>query len=140
MGYRSNVVAYFYVTMNDSTEPLFDRALTLLKLWWTEGEHARAIGEAWGSYVEVTERGVLLRCDDVKWYEDYTDIKLFNEAVKQFRKTFIDNDELDGGSGINKLFCYEFARTGEDYDDNENETDGYGCEYRLSINRSIEVN
>jgi len=148
MGYRSNVVAYFYVTKNQVFDPEidpflhkngFDRALTLFRVWWENDDLTRALVERFGADVEATDRGVLFSCEHVKWYEGYEGVALFNKVATRFREDFIYNDELDGGVGMNKMFCYEFARIGEELDDNEFETFGVANEYRLHINRIITV-
>jgi len=141
MGYRSDVAAYFYVSIHNKSPERADKARALLDLWWA-GVQADGGLEAHSMKNDVTvdEHGVLFQFNDIKWYDGYKDVERFNRLATQFCEDFIANDELDGGSGINKLFCYEFARIGEELDDNEYTTEGYNVDFRLGINRSIEIN
>ena len=143
MGYRSCVTAIFYVNKyppRDITEEEFqDKAKALLDLWYADLRETALFKDQWGSgCFSTVERGYVFECDDVKWYDSYKDICDYNAMVEKFCNDFIENVELDGGSGLNTMFCYEFIRIGEDMGDIQEDRRG-DVDYRLQINRSVVV-
>ena len=87
----------------------------LFELTYIQGEHL------WG-YEVVFE--------NVKWYEDYEDVKAFT-AFKTKYHALIDEQE-DG-----EKWKFEFVRVGEDTDDVEFEQED--SSYVLSVSRRIEA-
>ena len=59
----------------------------------------------------------------VKWYEGYVDVDYFQGIVEKA-------SEID--------LNFEYIRIGEETDDIEIEFSGEDCEYRMSVNRSID--
>lgn len=120
MGYRSAVAAVLYVT--DKTR------MPELKLWLTENFPVEHFGED----IRWFDRGMVLECDDVKWYDSFSDVQKFNTAVEAFIDMFcVDNKEVFAGA-------YEFLRIGEDYTDIEDRREG-DCDYLLECNRTIRI-
>ena len=72
-----------------------------------------------------------MKCDNVKWYPDYQEIKAFDNAVENFIDLFCADTNCKGG--------YEFVRIGEEYNDIETESEG-DVAWLLSVYRSVEVN
>lgn len=77
---------------------------------------------------------MIFSCDDVKWYESYPDVQAFESAADKFVE--LCNAEVSEGS---PTYNYEFVRIGEDYDDVDVTREGIGCEYLLSVSRSVNV-
>ena len=120
MGYRSNVAALLYVT--DKTR------LPELKLWLTENFPIEEFGED----IRWFDRGIILECNDVKWYDSFPDVQKFNNAAQAFIDLFcVGNIEVFGGA-------YEFMRIGEEYEDIEALNEG-DCDYLLECTRSIDI-
>jgi hypothetical protein len=120
MGYRSSVAAVLYVT--DKTR------MPELKLWLTENFPIEEFGED----IRWFDRGIVLECDDNKWYDSIPNVKKFNAAAQAFIDMFcVMDEEVFGGA-------YEFMRIGEDYEDIESLSEG-DCEYFLECNRSIRI-
>ena len=120
MGYRSDVAAVLYVTNKDD--------FPVLKLWLIENFPVK---EFEGD-VRWFDRGIVLECDDVKWYDDSPDVKKFNNAAQAFIDLFCtDQDEVPEGA-------YEFMRIGEEYEDIESISQG-SCAYFLDCSRSIGI-
>ncbi len=120
MGYRSQVVAAFYAAEV--------KDFPVLKLWLNENFPMKEFGNC----VRWFNRGMLFELDDVKWYDNYPDIKSFNEAVETFRDLFcVGNAQMLAGA-------YEFMRIGEDYEDIETMRDG-DYDYVLNCLRSIDI-
>jgi hypothetical protein len=120
MGYRSSVAAALYVT--DKTR------MPELKLWLTENFPIEEFGED----IRWFDRGIVLECDDNKWYDSIPNVKKFNAAAQAFIDMFcVMDEEVFGGA-------YEFMRIGEDYEDIESLSEG-DCEYFLDCVRSIHI-
>lgn len=119
MGYRSDVVAAIY-TNNEEHVPL-------LKLWLTANFPMKEFEKS----IKWFKHGMLLKEYGVKWYDDYDDVKLFNEAVTKFVEEFCDGEGAFDGA-------YEFMRIGESEDDVEHECHG-DYDYLLSCERSIHI-
>ena len=138
MGYRSDVTAIFYVVCGaGGTAPLL-KANALLDLWYAAMQDTQPFKADWGNCFSKVENGYVFECADVKWYDTYPAITGFNAMVEKFCTDFIDNEKLDDGSGLHQMFCYEFARIGEELEDIEIDIRG-GAEYRLQVDRSVRV-
>lgn len=98
MGYISDVAAVFYSEKED---------FPMLKLFFKENfpydDFAQCIEEFDRHYT-----GFKFVCEDVKWYENYSEIKKFDEFVKKFNALVVEQKQP---------WHYEFCRIGEDYDD-----------------------
>ena len=122
MGYRSGVTGAFYVSKVEH--------FPMLKLWLTENF---PIKEFEGN-VRWFNRGMVLECEDVKWYESYPDVQSYEKAADKFIE--LCNAEV---SEDTPTFNYEFVRIGEDYDDVEVVREGIACEYILEVSRGVMV-
>lgn len=140
MGYRSDVTAIFYFTTYPPADRDFaDKAKALLDLWYADLKETTLFKEQWGDECfSAVERGYVFEIEDVKWYDTYKDICDYNAMVEKFCNDFIDNEQLDGGSGLHRMFCYEFVRIGEEMEDIQQEFRG-AVDYRLSVERSVHV-
>lgn len=141
MGYSSDLAVYFYVVDSKDAEGS-NRAKAMLKLWWSAVKSDPMFVDNFSNpdYYEETDSSILFRINDVKWYDEYPDVQWFTKMSNKYIKNFCENEELDGGSGLHNFFCYEFVRLGQNYEDIAFDYRGYGCESRLSVYRSIEVN
>jgi len=121
MGYRSNVMAVFY-----TYEP---NEFPAMKLFIDENIPEWFKDEEFMSTFERTDnlQGVKFYLTDVKWYESYSDIQGFEQALKKFEKL------ADEG---NKWY-WEFVRLGEEVEDIE-ERRSYQADGLLHVVRSIE--
>jgi hypothetical protein len=125
MGYRSDVTAVFYVSKVEH--------FPMLKLWLTENFPM----DTFHDNVRWFDRGMVFEEDDVKWYDDYDEVKAFTKAVEDYQELVeeFDNSPVED----QPMFCYEFIRVGENYDDVTDENLGYHCEYLLGVNRTITI-
>jgi hypothetical protein len=145
MGYRSDVKAVFYA---NAPEPKLADAVAAVKAWFTvrkseylANEDTRKDAEWLFSDMEDNasefgweerETGYVFTALGMKWYDDFSEVKLFDRMSKDFCETFIDG--IDGNEG--RFYAYEFVRVGEDIEDNVHEMYGNTrCE--LSIHREI---
>jgi len=121
MGYRSNVMAVFY-----TYEP---NEFPAMKLFIDENIPEWFKDEEFMSTFERTDnlQGIKFYLTDVKWYESYSDIQGFEQALKKFEKL------ADEG---NKWY-WEFVRLGEEVEDIE-ERRSYQADGLLHVVRSIE--
>lgn len=120
MGYRSNVAAVFY-TMKEEDLPV-------LKLWLDENFPVKEFDDD----IRWFDRGMVLECDDVKWYDSFPDVKAFNEAAQAFIDLFCNGED-------ETIECaYEFMRIGEDIEDIEVIREG-SYDYFLECDRSIGI-
>lgn len=122
MGYRSDVVAAFYV--KDA------KHLPMLKLWLDENFPVGIFRDN----ILWFDKGMVLTYESVKWYDSYEDVKAFDVAVEKYLE-LVHNDM--GVEDDPPAFSYEFVRVGENYDDVETHYDGDACEYRLGVMRKI---
>jgi hypothetical protein len=121
MGYRSDVVAAFYV--KDV------KHLPTLKLWLNENFPM----DTFSNEIRWFDRGMLVEEHNTKWYDDYEEVKAFDAAVNKFLGLVHKNDvEQDAPK-----FSYEFVRIGESYDDVDTQYEGDACEWLLGVYRSI---
>jgi len=130
MGYRSEVGALFYV--RDTSDNA--KAKAIFDMWWQanmENCPSDRIDEFFRE-----DNGWRFHAVDIKWYGSYADVTWFNNMAQRFLDELCHNQQLDGGSGLNKSFAYEFARVGEELDDNEYDR-SEDAEWRLSVQRSL---
>jgi len=119
MGYRSDVVALLYTNKPEH--------LPLLKLWLTANFPMKEFENS----IKWFDRGIILKEEHVKWYSEYDEVKLFNNAVHKFVEEFCEaKGAFDG--------AYEFMRIGESDDDIESDCCG-DYDYLLSCERSIHI-
>ncbi len=121
MGYRSDVMAVFYVKEA--------KHLPILKVWLTANFPMQEFGDS----IRWFDRGMVLSEESVKWYDDDSDVKAFDEAVKKYLRL------MDGDYTSNDFptFSYEFVRLGENYEDIVTEYEGVDCECLLGVSRVI---
>jgi hypothetical protein len=122
MGYRSDVVGAFYVSKEEH--------FPTLKLWLDENF---PVGE-FEENVRWFNRGMVLECENVKWYESYPDVQSYEKAADKFVE--LCNVKVNEDT---PTFNYEFVRIGEDYDDVEVVREGIACEYLLEVSRGVIV-
>lgn len=120
MGYRSDVMAAFYVNKPDD--------LPMLKLWLDENFPM----SDWDENIRWFSKGMIVGASYLKWYKSYRDVQAYKTAEDKFIE--LCNDESIAGK-----FNYEFIRIGEDYDDVDVVREGARCEYLLEVQRSISV-
>jgi hypothetical protein len=119
MGYRSDVVALLYTNKPEH--------VPLLKLWLTANFPLKTFEKS----IKWFDRGIILKEEHVKWYDDDKDVLAFNEAVYKFVEEFCKaKGAFDG--------AYEFMRIGESDDDIEHDSAG-DYDYLLSLERSINI-
>lgn len=123
MGYRSDVMAAFYVQDK--------KHLPVLKLWMAENFPMDDFENA----LEWSTRGVIFKDEQTKWYDDYDDVKAFNEAVGKFLELIYGNRNEPQPDA--PVFSFEFVRVGENYDDIEVQYEGDACEWVLGVRREI---
>jgi nitrogenase molybdenum-iron protein alpha/beta subunit len=119
MGYRSDVAALFYAADK--------KDFPVVKLWLQENFPV----EMFKNSIRWFDRGMVFEENNVKWYDDYEDVKAFEVAREKFVDMFCI--ESNGAKG-----AVELMRVGENYDDIEH--DGWG-EYEglLECERSIRI-
>jgi len=138
MGCRSNVTAYFYLTSSTINDVTRNKAMALFKLWWAAVKEDPMYAENFAPHFTETPNGLLYEEGDTKWYESYPDVIWFNALVRRYQDELIDNVKLDGGSGLNTWFCYEFVRLGEESNDIEQEACG-DTDWKLQVDVSTRV-
>lgn len=142
MGYRSEVTAYFYITQpqQENAAEEHKKATALFDLWWQAVEADPMFVDNFGGCVRTTaDGGRLFQMGDVKWYDSYPDVRWFEDMKQRYVDELVDNETMDGGSQLNKWFCAEFVRIGENYEDVVTEYHGYSPEYRVNVQREISV-
>lgn len=124
MGYRSDVTAAFYVREA--------KHLPMLKIWLT----ANFPMEVFKDSIRWFDRGIVLSEENVKWYDDYDEVKAFNYAVQKYLM-LMDTESKTPAPDDFPVFSYEFVRLGENYEDIVTEYEGVDCECILGVARSI---
>lgn len=132
MGYRSNVVAAFYVNTTDDKKA---DALQALRAWYTlkKGEcevRDKSSADFLFDNFRVVERGYVYEIEDMKWYDSYEEVQMFYRLVESFKDAFLRR------IGYESDYGYEFIRTGEEDDDIQTESDGT-CDWVLHVERTI---
>lgn len=136
MGYRSDVAILIYPdkdkegvfkTLLDSKYSSIEVFSTSHKQIATESGKVETIAQLLSDWASATRtsKEFLILFNDVKWYSSYPDVDYWMGLVR-------DAEKIEGLS-------VEYAEVGEDTTDLALVQTGEGCEYRLSINRSIEV-
>lgn len=137
MGYRSEVQAAFYASKPEDiakikawfqlrkSEYLADERKKSAACWLLSDRADNMDEYGW----EEHERGYVFVATGVKWYEDFDEVKLFNEISQDFCEVFIEGVE-------NSPYAYEFVRIGEDINDIVEEIHG-NTEWVLRVERSI---
>lgn len=131
MGYRSEVG--YVIAFED--KDLFNQFIVQAKLdpvyelcWKAEYET---------NFTQVLEDKLMLKfhATDVKWYDDYADVKC-HEALLKLVGDYIEKytEQIDAG------ISWSFIRIGEELDDNEHRTggDGYNLWESIGISRTID--
>jgi hypothetical protein len=120
MGYRSDVALYMYAKRVEDAPAI--------KLWLKENFPV----EHWEEDIRWTDKGMLLEVQQVKWYDDYDDVKRVDHAMDDFEDLFvaIGKDTPEG--------AYEFVRIGEDMEDMVHRGRG-DIDYVLTVDRRIIV-
>jgi hypothetical protein len=77
------------------------------------------------------ESVLMFNMEDVKWYESFEDVQLFEQMMEAFNPD--SSDDIPG-------YCTEFIRIGEDAEDVEQRQTGSNNEYYLQVRRSIDCN
>jgi hypothetical protein len=122
MGYRSDVAAVFYVSK--------EKHFPVLKLWLDENFPIKMFNDA----IRWFDKGMVLECENVKWYDNYPDVQAFEFAANKFIE--LCNATVSEGT---PTFNYEFVRIGEDYDDVEVVREGIAYECLLGVSRGVMV-
>jgi hypothetical protein len=125
-------MAAFYV---NTTEDKQADALQALRAWYTlkKGEcevRDKTSADFLFDNFRVVERGYVYEIEDMKWYDSYSEVKMFNALVESFKDAFIEDLDAEPDYG------YEFVRIGEEDDDIQTESDGT-VDYVLQVQRSI---
>ena len=121
MGYRSDVAAVFYAAD--------EKDFPVIKLWLDENFPMDTFSHA----VRWFDRGMAFYEDNVKWYDDYEEVKAFNEAMGKFIEMFYNDLSVGVVKG-----AFEIMRVGENYDDVE--CDYYGdYDNLLELSRAIQM-
>ena len=133
MGYRSDVHILFYVgdrwvgdpegKLPPETIPIGPFAL--IKLWFDEN-----FPKDDDATVEIGKDYIYVRYEDVKWYEDYEDVKAVNKATASFDECFNTGD-FDHMTGM-----WEMVRLGENDDDLERSGSPHH-DWRLQARREV---
>jgi len=125
MGYRSNVAITAYGDKEKLVElkTYYDAEVSKLNDDSTE-DLQRLISKSTGNPLWDEKTGeFFLNISDVKWYDGYPCVDLFNRVFTEARQIGL---------------AAERVRIGEDLSDSEEEyADDNDCEYRLCIERSI---
>lgn len=135
MGYRSDVKVVFYVDRPYSgPNGQMKKALAIFDLWW---ESVKGIIDPQNDFSTKNKNSVLCEFNDVKWYSGYEDVKEFEECMNSFVENYVENENLDAGSGLHAYFNCDFMRVGEEYEDIDVRRWGHG--YALNLSREIIV-
>lgn len=132
MGYRSDVMAAFYVSTIEGREA---DALQALRAWYMlkkgecEAQDKSSADWLFANFREV-ELGYVFETDNVKWYNSYEEVQMFDALVTSFKEAFIED------RGFEADHCYEFIRIGEEDDDVQIENDGVN-DWVLHVERRI---
>lgn len=123
MGYRSEVMAVFYV------HKIHEHDWPALKLFVDENFPKELAG--WlREEKSDTHHGYIFSEDNAKWYDSYPEVAAFNRFVSNY---------LEIADGENDLgWAYEFVRIGENMEDIE-EASSDGADYVLRVARAIET-
>ncbi len=121
MGYRSDVAMVFYAAKNEEWPTL--------KLWLQENF---PVG-MFEAEIQWNHHSMQLVCENVKWYDDYDEVKAAMGAFNKFVDMFCEGDKNTVNAAA------EFVRVGENYEDICTEYHGECCGYALDVSRQIIV-
>jgi len=119
MGYRSDVTFAFY--------PKDSEMFPAIKLW--EEENWPRGGDP---FIEPLTNTILVKYDDVKWYDDFDYVKDVWADIERFEAAFNTEDFET------HCACWEYARVGEDVTDLDTGGSAYH-HYRVGIRREIVI-
>ena len=123
MGYRSDVMAVFY-TYDPTEYPAMKLFIDEnVPEFFRDDKYMRLFSGGMPKHVQ----GIKFTMNGMKWYESYSDVKGFEQAIEKFEKL------SDGGD----KWLWEFVRLGEEIEDVE-ERSCAEAESLLYVNRSIE--
>ena len=127
MGYRSEVKIAVYGD-NEKFDKYVDSVLSVDALKAADAEYLlhedRDFASLTITQLNEHEKIAVLEFHDIKWYESYPDIQLFE-------RFYLEAEE----NGLNS----EYARVGESHDDNEVVQYGDDLRYVLDIDRSVRL-
>ena len=123
MGYRSNVCAIFYARKPEH--------YPAIKLFVEENFPAVDDYELFTKTEHPEKLMLEYRAEDVKWYDSFKIVQDTEAFLNKFEEMFDSEDsEIKG--------AYEFARIGEDMEDNDRR-DSHSTDYFLGINREFYI-
>ena len=130
MGYRSCVMMLVYPDVDnvDDMQPMYGQLKVLMNTTFKQ------VMDFWeDSHIKWHDDQCVWQfsAEDVKWYESYPDVQLFEDMRAKF-----NGDSDDGIPG----YCVEFVRIGEDNDDVVEERTGHNSQYMLAVRRTIDCN
>jgi hypothetical protein len=133
MGYRSDVHILFYVGNRIARDEGGEAHLepigpfAPIKLWFDENYPKDDYAKT-----EIGVNYIYVRYDNVKWYEDYEDVKAVNKAIESFDKCF-NTDDYENMTGM-----WEMVRLGENDDDVERRNSEH-ADWRLNVRREVDL-
>ena len=133
MGYRSNLMVLIYPDV-DKVEDEQEKYDQLKVLMGTTFKHVSdEFGDPYMTWMD-SDRVLKFDLPNVKWYDSYPDVQMFEKMLSAFK--CYDEDNQDDIKG----YCTEFVRIGEDNDDADEVHTGHNNHYYLSIRREIDCN
>jgi hypothetical protein len=132
-------MAAFYVNTTDDKKA---DALQAMRAWYMlkkgecEAQDKSSAEWLFDNFREV-KRGYVFEVDDVKWYDSFEEVQMFNALVTSFKDAFIESTEHATDYNYDATdYAYEFIRIGEEDGDLERDEDG-ASDYVLYVQRSI---
>lgn len=122
MGYRSNVAIAFYTNEPENIP------FASIKLWFDENYPVKEAKDEWDAEITYGDTYVLVRYDDVKWYDGYEHPQAVDRAKASFDHCFTTDET--------RMAAWEMVRTGEESQDIEEDRSEY-ADYRLGVSREI---
>ena len=133
MGYRSDLMVLIYPDACSSEEEQSAKYEQLKLLMATT---FKDVSEEFGDpYMTWMDGECVLKFDinDVKWYPNYRDVKMFEDMLSTFKGSSDDDEDIKG-------YCTEYVRIGEDTNDVEECHTGDNNHYYLQVRRTIDCN
>lgn len=131
MGYRSDVVALIYPDAETTAQAQeqYAQLKVLMATTFKDTIDGTAGVDGFMEYMTWMDDECVLKfhLEGVKWYPQYSDVKLFEVMLRGFM------GEIEG-------YCTEFVRIGEGSDDTEEHHTGENNQYYLQVRRSIDCN
>lgn len=138
MGYRSEVRSVIY-----GTEEIIDAFVAKDKLLGEKSLFFNIFKDEVQIYQHLRDavKIIELHCVDVKWYDELDpDVKAWEQLMSEVEQLDADLMEADDNTTPTRKFIHaEFARIGDELDDNEHKYYGQDCWWLLNINREIVV-